>query len=268
LFQAATTKTHLTDFYEWDPPDHMGSKSKQPSKTIVLISADAEWLAVKSILPEAQIHNSPLGEWFYAQISSAKVQSAPPDIVSDTIFFHGGWGKIAAAASTQYVIDRWQPDLLINLGTCGGFEGHIERGVILLVEKTIVYDIIEQMGDFDQHIAYYSTDIDLSWLAQDHPKGAQRSLLVSGDRDLVVEELPELHRRYGAIAGDWESGAIAFVAKCNRKRIVILRGVSDLVGSDGSEAYGDLNLFNIAARSILEQLIEELPYWLSAAKNN
>ncbi|RPI83169.1 MAG: hypothetical protein EHM41_16570 [Chloroflexi bacterium] len=45
-------------------------------------------------------------------------------------------GKISAAASTQYIIDRWNPDLLINLGTCGGFEGCIERGAVVLVEKT------------------------------------------------------------------------------------------------------------------------------------
>ena len=33
------------------------------------------------------------------------------------LFLHGGWGKIAATASAQYAIDRWNPCLLINLGT-------------------------------------------------------------------------------------------------------------------------------------------------------
>lgn len=49
------------------------------------------------------------------------------------MFFHGGWGKIAAVASAQYVIDRWSPELLVNLGTCGGFEGEITKGTIILV---------------------------------------------------------------------------------------------------------------------------------------
>ncbi len=106
------------------------------------------------------------------------------------LFLHGGWGKIAAAASTQYAIDRWSPDLLINLGTCGGFEGTIERGTIVLAERTVVYDIIEQMGDYDEHIAHYATDIDLSWLDGDVPLPVLRTLLVSGDRDLVVEDIP------------------------------------------------------------------------------
>jgi adenosylhomocysteine nucleosidase len=102
------------------------------------------------------------------------------------LFFQGGWGKIAAAAWTQYVIDRWRPKLLVNLGTCGGFEGRIERGEILLVEKTIVYDITEQMGDAQQAIDHYSTEIDLTWLGEPYPLAVQRSLLVSGDRDLMA----------------------------------------------------------------------------------
>ncbi len=79
-------------------------------------------------------------------------------------YFHGGWGKISAAATTQYVIDHFQPDLLVNLGTCGGFEGRIARGTIILVTKTIVYDIIEQMSEPEEAIAHYSTELDLSWL--------------------------------------------------------------------------------------------------------
>ena len=47
------------------------------------------------------------------------------------VFFQGGWGKISAAASTQHVIDRWHPALIINLGTCGGFKGHIEKGMFI-----------------------------------------------------------------------------------------------------------------------------------------
>ncbi len=177
------------------------------------------------------------------------------------MFFQGGWGKIAAAASTQYVIDRWRPRLLVNLGTCGGFEGRIERGTILLVEKTIVYDITEQMGDAQGAIDHYTTDIDLSWLRQPYPLAVRRSLLVSGDRDLLVEDVPRLAARYGAVAGDWESGAIAWAAARSHTPLLILRGVTDLVGASGGEAYGDLALFEQAAEEVLARLVQSLPGW-------
>jgi adenosylhomocysteine nucleosidase len=227
----------------------------KPDRNIVLISANIEWRALRNLLPEAVIQKSPYGEWFTTAIQ--------PDM--PLIFFHGGWGKIAAAGSTQYVIDRWKPDLLVNLGTCGGFAGEVERGEILLVERTLVYDIIEQMGDFDEHIAHYTTAIDLSWLREPYPQKVRPSLLVSGDRDLLVEDVPMLKERYGAVAGDWESGAIAFVAARNNVRLLILKGVSDLVGPTGSEAYGNLQVFADATRDIFSLLLAKLPLWVARA---
>ena len=225
--------------------------------TVVLISANIEWRAIRKLFPHDNCQTSPYGEWFTTTLARKDLQSKYP-----IVFFHGGWGKIAAAGSTQYIIDRWKPELLVNLGTCGGFEGEIERGAILLVDRTIVYDIIEQMGDYDDHIAHYTTHIDLSWLEENYPQEVKRTLLVSGDRDLLVEEIPHLKSKFGAVAGDWESGAIAFVAARNKTRLLILRGVTDLVGSQSGEAYGNIQLFEVAAQNILDRLIQALPYWL------
>ena len=223
-------------------------------KVVVLISANAEWRSVKVLFPLTQINSSAMGEWFNTLI----------DVQSIT-FFHGGWGKISAAATAQYVIDHFAPDLLVNLGTCGGFDGRIETGTIILVEKTIVYDIIEQMGDPDEAISDYSTTIDLSWLPVELPAIVKPALLVSGDRDIVVEDIPILIRRFGAVAADWESGAIAWVANKNRVRLLILRGVSDVVGADGGEAYGNFDLFQQRTDLIMQRLTGELAAWIKAA---
>jgi adenosylhomocysteine nucleosidase len=128
-----------------------------------------------------------------------------------------------------------------------------------------VYDIIEQMGDFDAHITHYSTDLDLSWLKAAPPIPVRRSILVSADRDLVVKDIPWLKEKFSAVAGDWESGAIAWVARRNGVRCLILRGVTDLVGAEGGEAYnGNIQVFHENAAVIMRQLIEALPGWLMA----
>lgn len=236
-------------------------------KIIIIISANSEWRAVRQLFPDAKIETSPYGEFFLlnpGKLIGFNQESDNQSRTSDLLFFHGGWGKISAAGSTQYLIDRWQPDFLVNLGTCGGFADRIERGTIILVEKTIVYDIIEQMGDFEAHIAHYTTDIDLSWLTRQPPIPVWRGLIVSADRDLMVDDLPELIRRYNAVAGDWESGAIAWIAARNGVRLLILRGVSDLVGPSGGEVYGDLETFHEAAMYIMEKLVNSLPGWLEA----
>jgi adenosylhomocysteine nucleosidase len=224
------------------------------SDVVVIVSADVEWRATQRRFSGRSERTSPLGEWFVSTIGE---NSRP------ILFFHGGWGKIAAAASMQYVIDRCSPSLVVNIGTCGGFRGQVEQGTVVLVERTVVYDIYEQMGDNDAHIAFYSTDIDLAWLNERYPHDVIRSLMLSGDRDLVAEELPRLSRKFRAIVGDWESGSIAWVARRNQLRTLILRGVSDLVGESGGEAYGgNMHVFENNTQAIMERLIAQLPDWI------
>ncbi len=248
-------------------------------KNVVIISANAEWQATRKILAPAKVQSTPLGEYF-----DLKPDAGTHD--TEIRFFHGGWGKVSAAATAQYAIDHFYPDLLVNLGTCGGFEGRVTRGAIILVTKTIIYDIIEQMSDADEAIAHYSTELDLSWLedgrpltvdgkkrstvpgprsAAHGPRSVIRGLLVSADRDIVASDIPQLIEKYGAIAADWESGAIAWVAKKNGVRCLILRGVTDLVGAGGGEAYGNIELFHENTRSVMKELFGQLPFWLDKA---
>jgi adenosylhomocysteine nucleosidase len=228
------------------------SKPSIKKPVIVLVSAQAEWQAIEERFPDSSVQHSPFGACFAVQINHRPL-----------LFFHGGWGKISAAASTQYVIDRWQPSLLINLGTCGGFAGLIDPGQIILVEETLVYDILEQMGDPAEAIAHYTTRLDLSWLQPPFPQPVVRGRLVSADRDICPADILELQQRYGAIAADWESGAIAWVAARNHTPCLILRGVSDLVDASGGEAYGSLPVFQFRARAIMHALLDALPDWLS-----
>jgi len=223
---------------------------------VVEISANAEWRVVRSFYPGVQVQQHPYGEWFDLSVGGR------PEI-----FFQGGWGKISAAASTQYAIARWQPRLLVNLGTCGGFAGRIRRGEVVLVERTLVYDIIEQMGDAEEAILHYAADLELdSWLREPYPMPVHRGLLVSADRDICLPDIPMLIERYQAAAADWESGAIAWVARRNAVNCLILRGVSDLVSADGGEAYGALEVFHDGARRVMEPLLQSLPDWLNCAQ--
>jgi adenosylhomocysteine nucleosidase len=210
-----------------------------------------EWKAVKRNCPDATYQKSPWGEYFYKDEAGQRV-----------LFFHEGWGKVAAAGATQYVIDEFKPDVLINLGTCGGFEGAIERGQIVLANETVIYDIKEAMGDSKAAIDDYKMQIDLSWVGGDFPY-AKKSVLVSADKDLEPAEIEKLKSTYGAAAGDWESGAIAYTAVRNHKKIVILRGVTDLVSISGSETYGNFDLFAARADSVMTDLLKKLPDWIT-----
>lgn len=223
----------------------------QNLKYAVIISANMEWRAIKKYYPDEDYKESVWGEYFYKNIEGQEI-----------LFFHEGWGKVAAAGATQYVISEFQPEILINLGTCGGFEGEINRLDVVLANKTVIYDIIEAMGDSKEAIQDYTTEIDLTWLGDSYPVEVLETVLVSADKDLRLDEIEKLKSEYAAIAGDWETGGMAYIASRNNTKILILRGVSDLVSSTEGEAYGNFELFIERAEKVMFKLLDDLPKWI------
>ena len=222
-------------------------------KIVILISAIAEWDAVKPLFPESRIERSPFGECLNITLGSRNLK-----------LYHSGWGKIASAAMLQYVVDHDSPDVVVNLGTCGGFEGVVNQGDIILVDRTFVYDIVELMGDLDIS-TYYASSLDLSWLAEPYPYPVRRGIIASADSDLPPGKIPFLKSK-GVLAADWESAAFAWVAQKHNTRLLILRGVSDMVSEEGGEAYNNIEIFNQRARDVMKQLFDELPDWLDAIR--
>ena len=131
----------------------------------------------------------------------------------------------------------------------------------------MIYDITERMGDSAEAIRSYTTTIDLAWLESRRlPSPVRRVLLVSADRDLAPRDVPMLRRLYGAVVVDWESGAIARVAQRNETRVLILRGVSDLVSEESdSDTYGRPDVFEERVTTIMWRLFDVLPKWLESA---
>jgi len=219
-------------------------------RVAVLISAKAEWRAVTPLFPAASLQTSPYGQFFFTQVGRERV-----------LFFQGGWGKVAAAGSTQYVIDRFHPERLINLGTCGGVEGRVHRFDIVALERVVIYDIAEAMGDSKEAIDHYSTNLPLPARL---PGSAIRATMYSGDRDLTAAGLKEMDAQYRPVVADWESGAIAWVAHRNSIPVLILRGVTDLVSTEKAEAQGNLSLFEDNAARVMRSLVDSLAEWLAA----
>ncbi|HEU4727541.1 MAG TPA: 5'-methylthioadenosine/S-adenosylhomocysteine nucleosidase [Kofleriaceae bacterium] len=232
------------------PPAPAGSSGAPRRPIVALISAGAEWKILLAQIPGEPHRDTPFGAWFTHRIGG-----------EDVVFFHGGYGKVSAAGSTQYAIDHWHPRLLVNLGTCGGFGGERKVGDIVLASETYLYDIVELMGDPDEAIEDFHTRLDTRlWPA----RLAGRVVvgpLVSADRDIDPASPPALRAKYHASVADWESGAIAWVAARNRVPVIILRGVSDLVDEAGQDptyhAPGAWERASIAVMASLVSLLGE-----------
>jgi len=218
-------------------------------RVVVLISANAEWKVILAQLPGEALHDTPYGQWFVHRLAS-----------EDVVFFHGGYGKVSAAGSTQYAIEHWHPELLVNLGTCGGF-GERKVGDIVLASDTYIYDVIELMGDPEEAIESYHTRLDTTqWPARLAPR-VVIGPIASADRDIDPGAPKALLAKYHASVGDWESGAIAWVATHNHTPVIILRGVTDLIDAAGNDptyhAVGEWERASVAVMASLVSLFGE-----------
>jgi adenosylhomocysteine nucleosidase len=222
-------------------------------KIVVIISANAEWEGVTPLFSAATIESYPYGECFLITINELPIR-----------FFHTGWGKTASAGALQHILDNYSPDLVINLGTCGGFAGVVDQRDLILVERTFMYDIVDLMGDLDIS-DYYASSLDLGWLAEPYPYPARRGTIASADSDLPSDKIPLL-KAHGAIAADWESASLAWVAQKNNARLLILRVVSDVVSEAGGEAYGNIEIFQGRTKAIMKRLVDQLPEWLKMVR--
>ncbi len=226
-----------------------------PVWAVVIVSANEEWKTVERRYAHLPFQTSPFGRFYEPFIGGQPL-----------IFLHGGWGKTAAAASAQYAISRWQPRLLVNLGTCGGLHGRIERGEIILVEETWIYDVVERMGDPREALEHYHVRLDLHWLRQPYPYRVRRAALLSADQDIDPVRVASLKAEYGGVAADWESGAIAWVSHRNQIPCLILRAVTDLVDEYSGEAYGRWDVFVENTRAVMDQFLDNLEAWLACCQ--
>lgn len=223
---------------------------RTPYPFIVLICANSEWSSVLALLHPPETGTSPFGGIFSALMGQQNVLLA-----------HSGWGKTATAAACQHLIDSYHPRLIINLGTCGGLEGHTQVGDILLAEETAMYDVVESMSDYTAALEYYRTRADLGWLPVSLPQGVRKARIVSADQDIQTQNY-DLIAVFQAPGADWESASFAWTAAKNKTPWLVLRGVSDLVSKENSEAFHNVELWRERTGQIMADLLSLLPWFL------
>lgn len=138
--------------------------------------------------------------------------------------------QAAAALSRAFVLGR--PDLVINMGTCGGFEAHGQRiADLVVVRDALFHDARVPLDGFDRlaraHTRLSPSDAQLADLGS--ALGAQIGLATTGaSLDATADELA-LFREARALAKDMELAALAVVCRDAEVPLASLKGVTDLV---------------------------------------
>jgi adenosylhomocysteine nucleosidase len=164
----------------------------------------------------------------------------------ELIFILCGIGKVNAALHTQFTIDKFVPDYVINVGVAGGLIPELNFGDVVIASDLVEYDMdvsafgippgqIPRMDVFAFECSEYLLE---SARCISHPDfKIQIGRIASGDQfisDKVSAE--KLFTKFNAIACEMEGAAVAHVCHVNKTPFLIVRALSDKAGTDDKTA--------------------------------
>lgn len=152
-----------------------------------------------------------------------------------------GIGKVNAALATQYIIDRFQPQAVINTGVAGGLSPHALIGDLVIGENSLQHDFDVRHLNYSKgtiprlEVSTFPADpglVDLAVKAAQQEleqKRVHKGLIVSGDQFISSREQKQkiLAHFPAAVCAEMEGAAIAQAAYVNRIPHVIVRAISD-----------------------------------------
>ncbi len=60
---------------------------------------------------------------------------------NEVVIVQSGIGKVAAALATAILIDKFQPDYVVNTGSAGGFDARLKVGDVVVSSEVRYHDV-------------------------------------------------------------------------------------------------------------------------------
>ena len=155
----------------------------------------------------------------------------------EIVLIISGIGKVNASFSTQILIDKFLPRLIINFGVAGGkANSNLNAGDVVLLNKICQYDF--DLSEIDNVSVGYMQDYDTVFYKTDYKMYKGNAFKIcscaTGDRFTKNEYFLKIIKDLSANVVDMETGAIVQVCTANKIKFLSLKLISDVDGSDKS----------------------------------
>jgi adenosylhomocysteine nucleosidase len=185
---------------------------------------------------------------------------------ADIVLLQSGIGKVAAAVGTTILLSDYQPDVVINTGSAGGFESSLNLGDVVISTEVRHHDADVtafgyEIGQMAGQPAAFAADKKLmdvaeQALAQMEDKHAVRGLICTGDEFVCRPERQEVIRKNfpGVIAVEMEASAIAQTCHQFNTPFVVVRAISDVADKESPMSFEEF--LPLAAQSSSEMVVK------------
>ncbi|RLQ92039.1 5'-methylthioadenosine/S-adenosylhomocysteine nucleosidase [Planomicrobium sp. Y74] len=169
----------------------------------------------------------------------------------EIVLLKSGIGKVNAAMSTTILLQHFNPELVINTGSAGGFDKDLEVGSIVISNEVRHHDVDVtafgyEMGQVPQMPAAFQSNPELVELAEKAVSELEElpyavGLIATGDSfmndpervELVRSQFPEMK------AAEMEAAAVAQVCYQFDTAFVVIRALSDIAGKESSVSFDE-----------------------------
>ncbi len=190
----------------------------------------------------------------------------------ECVLVKGGVGKVNAARTTQLLIDKYNPDYIINIGVAGGLNPMLNIGDIVIGDSLVQHDFdITAFGHAKGYITgvgdkIYSDDYLISKIKNviDNEESkkykAEIGVIASGDifcTDVAMRD--KIYAKFNAECVEMEGAAVAQVCYLSNVPFCVIRSISDTPDGENTIAYD--NFIEMASKrcaNILKDVIYEL----------
>lgn len=184
-----------------------------------------------------------------------------------------GVGKVNAARTTQVLIDRFDVNYVINVGSAGSITPELNVQDIVIGKELIQYDFdITQIGDYEKGEIcdvgkyFYSDErlIELCEQTVEEMKDRDFNIKIGriGTADLFFADPDRaiaIREEFGMECLEMEGAAIAQVCFLDNIPFLVIRGISDTPnGNNKIDFHTYLKLASKRAAEILENLISKI----------
>lgn len=186
---------------------------------------------------------------------------------TEVVLVEAGIGKVNASRTTQILIDNFEIDAIINVGTAGSANDELEIGDIVIGKKVVQHDFdITAFGhpkgfisNVGQYVESDSTLIEkmkqtISKMQENEFK-IKIGTIASGDIFCTEAKMKEkIRSKFNADAIEMEGAAIAQVCKLDNIPFIIIRSISDKPNGNNNITF---NLFLEKASKRCAKIIKE-----------
>ncbi len=170
---------------------------------------------------------------------------------NDVVIVQSGIGKVAAALATAILIDRFQPDYIVNTGSAGGFEPSLKVGDIVVSSEVRYHDVDltafgYEIGQLPANPAAYIPHKTLVTAAKtgiDKLENIQTmiGLITTGDTFMTKEDdITKARANFPTMAAvEMEGAAIAHTCHQFNVPFVIIRSLSDIAGKESPTSFDE-----------------------------